>query len=93
MLFSIYMLPLGSIFKKYDISFHFCVDDTQIDLPLKQDKHCLDSQLSCLNDLKTWMAVNFLNLIDNKTEIIVFGHTESRKKENQILISALSLHM
>ncbi len=82
MLFSIYMLPLGSIFKKYDISFHRYADDSQIYLPLKQHEHCLDALLSCLNDIKAWMDINFLNLNDNKTEIIVFGHNESQKISN-----------
>lgn len=35
-LFSIYMLPLGSIFKEYDISFHSYTDNTQIYLPLNK---------------------------------------------------------
>ncbi|KAK0151915.1 hypothetical protein N1851_006719 [Merluccius polli] len=29
--------------------------------------------LECLHDVKSWMAKNFLNLNDNKTEIIMFG--------------------
>ncbi len=74
-----------------DISFHCYADDTQMYLPLKQDKHCLDSLLSCLNDLKAQMAVNFQNINDNKTEIIVFWHTESQKKKNNL--SPLYLHM
>ncbi len=69
-----------------DISFHCYADDTQMYLPLKQDKHCLDSLLSCLNDLKAQMAVNFQNINDNKTEM-AHWHTESQKKK----ISALSL--
>ncbi len=37
MLFSLYMLPLGSIFNKYGVSFHLYADDTQIFIPLKHD--------------------------------------------------------
>lgn len=34
-LFSLYMCPLGSICRRYDISYHMYADDTQIYLPLK----------------------------------------------------------
>lgn len=34
-LFSLYLLPLGSILKRYGISFHFYADESQIYLFLK----------------------------------------------------------
>lgn len=34
-LFSLYMLPLGSIFKKYGMSYYLYPDDTQIYLPMR----------------------------------------------------------
>ena len=33
--FSLYMLPLGSIFKKHNVSFNFFADDLQMYLPMK----------------------------------------------------------
>ncbi len=48
-LFTLYMLPLASIFNKYKVSFHLYADDTQIYFPLKHnDKNGLQSLLACL---------------------------------------------
>ncbi len=62
LLFSLYMLPLGSIFKKHNVSFHCYADDTQIYLPLQQNnKNVLTPILECLNDIKGWMSLKFFN--------------------------------
>lgn len=76
LLFSLYMLPLGSIFKKYNVSFHYYADDTQIYPPLQQN-HFLTPILECLNDIKGWLNFNFLKLNENKREIIIFGQSET----------------
>ncbi len=36
-LFSLYMLPLGSILRRYRLSLNFYADDTQIYLPIKRN--------------------------------------------------------
>ena len=74
LLFSFYLLPLGSIFRKHGISFHCYADDTQIYVPLKKkEAFSLKPLLLCLDDIKTWMALNFLNFNEKKTEVMVFG--------------------
>ena len=74
LLFSLYLLPLGSILRKYGISFHCYADDCQIYVPLKKnDAQSFNTLLKCLDDIKAWMALNFLNFNDKKTEAIVFG--------------------
>ncbi len=76
-LFSLYMLPLGSIFRKYGLSFHCYADDTQVYLPIKQNSDGLDALWACLADVKAWLSLNFLNFNEEKTEMIVFKPSDS----------------
>ena len=73
-LFLLYVLPLGEIMIKHNISFHCFADDVQLYLPLKVDgQAALLPLLDCLADIKAWLGANFLNLNESKTEAIVFG--------------------
>ena len=73
-LFSLYMLPLGSIIKNHNLSFHFYADDLQIYLPMcPNDTSALTTLLDCISDIKQWLAQNFLHLNNSKTECIFFG--------------------
>ena len=73
-MFFLYLLPLGSIFRKYGIPFHCCADDTQIYLPLKQkDANSFKLLFDCLTDINTWMALDFLNFNESKTEVLILG--------------------
>ena len=61
-LFSLYLLPLGYILRKHNICFHCYADDTKIYMPLKfKDPHSVQQLLDCLDDIKSWMSINFLN--------------------------------
>ncbi len=80
-LFTLYILPLASIFNKYKVSFHIYADDTKINFPLKHnDKNVSPPLLACLEEFKLLLSSNFLNLNENITEITIFGH-----KENYVL--------
>ena len=82
-LFSLYMLPLASIFEKYNISFHCFADDIQIYLPLNQKtKTSLQPLLDCINEVKSWMDSNFLKLNNDKTEVIIFGPSKLQDMDN-----------
>ncbi len=83
LLFSIYMLPLGNIIRKYGISFHcYAADDTQLYISTTPDETSKLSKLTeCVKNVKDWMTNNFLLLNSDKTEILLIGpkkqYTES----------------
>lgn len=85
-LFSLYMLPLGHIIQRHGVLFHFYADDTQLYLPVKAtDSGKLSALIDCIADVRNWMSENFLQLNNDKTEIVVIW---SQQMAKQILPSA-----
>ena len=67
-LFSLYMLPLGSIIKNtICLLFLFSLLFTVI------FAHDITQLPDCITDVKQWLALNFLHLNDSQTECILFG--------------------
>ncbi len=78
LLFSIYMLPLGNIIRKYGISFHCYAVDTQLYISTRPDETSKLSKLTeCVKNVKDWMTNNFLLLNSDKREILLIGPNNS----------------
>lgn len=77
-LFSLYMLPLVSIFDSRGVSFHLYANDTQIYLPLyRNNKNSLQPLFDYLFELKLCLSRNFLNLNKKKAGLFFFGPKEN----------------
>ncbi|KAF7656762.1 hypothetical protein LDENG_00036470, partial [Lucifuga dentata] len=81
LLFNLYMLPLGSVIRRHGISFHSYADDTQLYVALSpDDNEPIDSLFNCILDNNSWMSHNFLQLNQDKTEVLIIGSRTQREK-------------
>ncbi len=74
LLFSLYMLPLDTIFQKYSISHHFFANDLHFYVLVNLDESCyLDKVHERYTDVKLWHSNNFLHLNESKSEVLIVG--------------------
>lgn len=74
------MLPLGDVIRRHDIQFHSYADDTLLYIAMSPDDiGPVNALFNCILDIRAWMTENFLQLYQDKTEVLVIGpdaHTE-----------------
>ena len=88
MLFSIYMLPLGDIIRKYDICFHCYADYSQLYI---QANHNDNSQVFnlevCLLEVKNLMCMNFPMLNADKKQVSSCEATRHKNLTEEISVN------
>ena len=70
--FSIYTIPIGNILLKHSLLFHIYADDLQVYTTFDPGNHnsiisALSQMSACIDEIKSWMAVNRLNFNEEKT--------------------------
>ena len=76
-LFTMFLSPVADICKKHNIIFHFYTDNSQIYMTFKpaldgDKEECLHKLEHCIEEIRTWMATNYLKFNMGKTEFVVF---------------------
>jgi len=79
--FSDYNAPVADIFHRHGIAYHLYADDTQVYLafPAGAETEAREKLELCLQDVKLWMARNYLKLNDSKTDFMILGSAHSLK--------------
>ena len=81
-LFTLYTTPLSTVIQGQNISHHLYADDSQLYISFSSADSIssLNSLKRCLDSMSTWMLSNKLKLNPGKTEFILIGHEQQRRK-------------
>ena len=77
-----YTAPVFAIAERHGVQMHVYADDTQLYIPFAVEdyKDAIARLEGCIADIRIWLAANHLKLNDDKTEFIIFGHSNLTKK-------------
>ena len=78
LLFTIYCMPISSIFAKHGVNYHMYADDTQLYVEFPRNRptdaeNAAHRIGNCVTDLKRWLTDHQLLLNESKTEAIAFN--------------------
>ena len=91
-LFNLYMLPLGDVIRKCNVESHSYADDTQLHVSVSPDDLSpLESLINCLLVINTWMSQNFLQLNEDRTDVIIFW-AKAQRDQIFVQLKSLGLH-
>ena len=82
LLFTLYTTPLSSIINEHTVPHHLYADDSQlyVSFSTRDSVESLKNLQSCLAAVQNWMLENKLKLNPDKTEFLLVGHEQQRKK-------------
>ncbi len=73
------MLPLENVIRRHHINLHSYADDTQLYIAISpDDTGPIHALLNHILDIKSWGAENFLQLNQDKTQVLVIGRGAQR---------------
>ena len=90
-LFSVYLISLGHILRRHNISYHIYADGIQLYLSFKPNQADATNAVSrlenCLLDVHSWLNSHSLKLNLSKSEFLLFGSNTQLGKVNVKSIS------